>query len=111
MSPTKCVLGVSGRCWVGFRDPTRFLAFYLATLGVLCRVCWVSLRVRAWASVFEYWAVRFFLYARTDKPNTPKTPLSIYLKLLNLKAFICVGCVSDWRFLVLGWNVDGRAGR
>ena len=111
MTPIKCVLGVSGVCWVGFRDPTRLLVFYLAVVRVLCWVCWVSLHVRAWAPAFQYWAVGLYSYARTYKPNTPDAPQSVYLKALNLKGFICVGCVSGWQFLVLGWKVDGRAGR
>ena len=111
MSPTQCVWAVLGRCWVGFRHPTQFLGFYFAALRMLCRVCWVCLRVRAWASLFEYWAAGFFSYARTVKPHTPNTVHSTYLRVLNLKAFNCVGCVSGWPFLVLGCCVGGRAGR
>ena len=111
MSPTKSVLGVSGMCRVDSRYPTQIRAFYFAPLRVLCRVCWVSLRARAWAAVFDYMAVRFFSYARTNKPSTPDTPQSVCLKLLNLKAFICVGCVSSEPFFVSGWIVNGGAGR
>lgn len=111
MSPTKSVLGVSGMCRVDSRYSTQIRAFYFAPLRVLCRVCWVSLCARAWAAVFDYMAVRFFSYARTNKPSTPDTPQAVCLKLLNLKAFICVGCVSTKRSFVSGWIVNGGAGR
>ena len=88
------VLGVLGMCWVcvglDVCYPTQILTLYFAALQVLCRVCRVWLRVRAWVGVFECW-MRIFFHARADKPNTPCIPLSVCLKVLNFKAFICVG--------------------
>lgn len=111
MNPTKNVLGVLGVCWVGFRYPTQFQAFYFATFRLVCWVCWVWLRARAWAMLFESMSVRFFSYARTVKPNTPNTPNTIDLKLLNLKGFSCVGFVLGIAFFVSGWFLTGGAAR
>lgn len=111
MSPTKSVLGVLGVCWVDFLYPTQFKAFYFAAFRLVCWVCWVWRRARAWATLFESMAARFFSYARTVKPNTPNTPNTGYLKLLNLKDFVCVGFVSGIAFFVLGWDLSGRVGR
>ena len=111
MSPTKSVLGVLGVCWVDFRYPTQFQAFYFAAFRLVCWVCWVWRRARAWATLFESMAVRFFSYARTVKPNTPNTLNTGCLKLLNLKDFVCVGFVSGIAFFVLGWDLSGRVGR
>lgn len=111
MSPTKSVLGVSGVCWVGFRYPTQFQAFYFAALRLVCWVCWVWHRARAWATLFESMAERFFSYARTVKPNTPNTLNTFDLKLLNLKSFRCVGFVLGMAFFVSGWILTGGAGR
>lgn len=111
MSPTKSVSGVLGVCWVDFRYPTQFQAFYFAAFRLVCWVCWVCRHARAWATLFESMAARFFSYARTVKPNTPNTPNTGYLKLLNLKAFVCVGFVSGIAFFVLGWDLSGRVGR
>ena len=111
MNPTKSVLGVLGVCWVGFRYPTQFQAFYLAALRHVCWVCWVCRRARAWATLFNSTAARFFSYARTVKPNTPNTLNTFDLKLLNLKGFSCVGFVLGMVFFVLGWVLSGGAGR
>ena len=111
MSPTKSVLGVSGVCWVGFRYPTQFQAFYFAAFRLVCWVCWVWRRARAWATLFESMAARFFSYARTFKPNTPNTLNTFDLRLLNLKGFRCVGFVSGMAFFVSGWFLTGGAGR
>ena len=111
MSPTKSVLGVSGVCWVGFRYPTQFQAFYFAAFRLVCWVCWVCRRARAWATLFESMAARFFSYARTVKPNTPNTLNTFDLKLLNLKVFRCVGFVLGMAFFVAGWILTGGAGR
>lgn len=111
MSPTKSVLGVLGMCWVGFRYPTQFGAFYFAALRLVCWVCWVWHRARAWATLFESMAARFFSYARTVKPNTPNTLHAFDLKLLNLKGFRCVGFVLRMAFFVSGWILTGGAGR
>jgi hypothetical protein len=56
-------------------------------------------------------AARFFSYARTVKPNTPNTPKTFDLKLLNLKGFRCVGFVLGMAFFVSGWILTGGAGR
>ena len=109
MSPTKSVLGVSGVCWVGFRYPTQFQAFYFAAFSLVCWVCWVLLRARAWATLFESMAARFFSYARTVKPNTPNTLNTFDLKLLNLKGFRCVGVVLGMAFFVSGSVLGGGA--
>ena len=111
MSLAKSVLGVSGVCWVGFRYPTQFQAFYFAAFRLVCRVCWVCRRARAWATLFESMAARFFSYARTVKPNTPNTLNTFDLKLLNLKGFRCVGFVLGMAFFVSGWVFSGGAGR
>lgn len=111
MSPTKSVLGVSGVCWVGFRYPTQFQAFYFAAFRLVCWVCWVWRRARAWATLFESIAASFFSYARTVKPNTPNTLNTFDLKLLNLKGFRCVGFVLGMAFFVSGWFLTGGAGR
>ena len=111
MSPTKSVFGVSGVCWVGFRYPTQFQAFYFAAFRLVCWVCWVWLRARAWATLFESMAARFFSYARTVKPNTPNTLNTFDLRLLNLKGFSCVGFVLGIAFFVSGWFLAGGAGR
>lgn len=109
MSPTKSVLGVLGVCWVDFRYPTQFQAFYFAAFRLVCWVCWVWRRARAWATLFESLAAGFFSYARTVKPNTPNTPNTKYMKLLNLKAFVCVGFVLGMAFCVSGWVLSGGA--
>ena len=114
MSPTTSVLGVSGMCWVHFRNPTQFLAFYFAALRLLCWVCWVWRRARACASLFSISALmafNFFSHARTVKPNTPSTPNTLDLKLLNLNVFSCVGFVLGVAFFVLGLIVDGGVGQ
>ena len=111
MSPTKSVLGVLGVCWVGFRYPTQFRAFYFAAFRLVCWVCWVCRRVRAWATLFEFITSTFFSYARAVKPNTPNTLNTFDLKLLNLKGFRCVGFVLGVAFFVSGWVLSGGAGR
>lgn len=114
MNPTKSVLGVLGMCWVSFRNPTQFLAFYFAALRLLCWVCWVWRRARACASFFsirELMALIFFSHARPVKPNTPNTLNTHSLKLLNLKGFRCVGFVLGWVIFVLGLILSGGAGR
>ena len=110
MNPTKSVLGVLGVCWVGFRYPTQFQAFYFAAFRLVCWVCWVWLRARAWATLFESMAARFFSYARTVKPNTPNTLNTFDLKILILKGFVCVGFVSGYVFFVLGSVIRGIQG-
>lgn len=109
MSPSKSVLGVLGSCWVGFRYPTQFRAFYFAHLRQLCWVCWVCRRARAWAELFESLAEIFFSYARTVKPNTPNTLNTFDLKLLNLKGFSCVGFVLGMAVFVSGSVLGGGA--
>ena len=114
MNPTKSVLGVLGMCWVHFRNPTQFLAFYFAALRLVCWVCWVWRRARAWASLFSITSLVvpiFFPYARAVKPNTPNTLNTLDLKLLNLKGFSCVGFVLGSVFFVLGLVLIGGAGR
>ena len=111
MSPTKSVLGVSGVCWVGFRYPTQFQDFYFAAFRLVCWVCWVWRRARAWAKLFESTASRFFSYARTVNPNTPNTLNTFDLRLLNLKGFRCVGFVLGMAFFVSGWILTGGSGR
>lgn len=111
MSPAKSVLGVLSVCWVGFRYPTQFRAFYFAAFRLVCWVCWVWRRARAWATLFESKAARFFSYARTVKPNTPNTLNTFDLKLLNLKGFRCVGFVLGTALFVSGWILTGGAGR
>lgn len=111
MTSTKSVLGVSCVCWVDFRYPTQIGVFYFGGLRALCRVCWVSLRVRACVTlVGRFLMVDYFLYARTETPNKPNTLNTIRLKLLILKGFVCVGFVSGWVFFVSG-SVFGGVGR
>lgn len=111
MSPTKSVLGVLGVCWVDFRYPTQFQAFYFAAFRLVCWVCWVWRRARAWATLFESMASRFVSYARPVKPNTPNTPNTKHIRLLNLKDFFCVGFVLGMAFFVSGWVLSVGAGR
>ena len=111
MNQAISVLGVSGMCWVVFRHPTQFTALCFAALRLLCRVCWVSLRARAWAHEFAFTVSKFFFHARTIKPNTLNTPKTIVLKILNLKRFICVGFVWGQSLSVLGSVLGGGAGR
>ncbi|MCX9150584.1 hypothetical protein [Pseudomonas sp. TB1-B1] len=109
MTPTKSVLGVSGVCWVDFKYPTQFQVFYFAAFSLVCWVCWVWRRARAWAMLFEPTAARFFSYARTVKPNTPNTLNTSDLKLLILKVFSCVGFVLGVAFFVSGSVLGGGA--
>ena len=111
MNPTKSVLGVLGVCWVDFRYPTQLQAFYFAAFRLVCWVCWVCRRARAWVTLFQSMTARFFSYAMTVKPNTPNTLNTDVLKLLNLKAFSCVGFVLGMAFFVLGWVLSGGAGQ
>lgn len=109
MSPVKSVLGVLGVCWVGFRYSTQFRAFYFAAFRLVCGVCWVWRRARAWATLFESMAATFFSYARTVKPNTPNTLNTFDLKILILKGFSCVGFVLGVGLIVLGSVLSGGA--
>lgn len=103
MTTPKSVLGVSGVCWVDSGYPTQIGAFYSAGFWALCRVCWVSLRVRACVTLFvRFLMADFFLHARTEIPNKPNTLNTTQLKLLIYKVFICVGFVSGWVFFVSG---------
>ena len=111
MNPTKSVLGVLGVCWVGFRCHTQFQASYFAAFRLVCWVCWVWRRARAWVTLFQSLVARFFSYARTVKPNTPNTLNTDVLKLLNLKAFSCVGFVLGMAFFVLGLVLSRGAGQ
>jgi len=108
MNPSKSVLGVLGVCWVGFRYPTQFKAFYSGALRPVCWVCWVWRRARAWATLLEATTEMFFSYARTIQPNTPNTLNTSYLKPLNLKAFGCVGFVLGRVFFVSGLVFQGE---
>lgn len=111
MTTSKSVLGVSGVCWVDFRYPTLIGAFIFGGLRALCRVCWVSLRVRACVTLdSRFLMANYFLHARTEIPNKPNTLNTIRLNLLILKGFVCVGFVSGWVFFVLG-SVFGGVGR
>jgi hypothetical protein len=108
MTIPKSVLGVSGVCWVDFRDPTQIQAMNYADLRVLCGVCWVSYRARACMTLFEpNLGLRIISYAKADKPNKPNTLNSRLIKVLNLKGFICVGFVLGCGFSVLGSVFQG----
>ena len=111
MTPIKCVLGVSGVCWVDFRYPTQIGAFFFGSLRALCRVCWVSLRVRACVTLrVRFLMADYFLHARTETPNKPNTLNTIRLKLLIYRGFSCVGFVLSREFFVSG-SVFGGVGR
>jgi hypothetical protein len=111
MTTSKSVLGVSGVCWVDFRYPTQIGAFIFGGLRALCRVCWVSLRVRACVTLVGWFPkADYFLHARTEIPNKPNTLNTNRLKLLILKGFVCVGFVSGWTFFVSA-SVFGGVGR
>lgn len=111
MTSTKSVLGVSGVCWVDFSYPTQAGALFFGGLPVLCRVCWVSLRVRACVTLEgRFPMANYFLHARTEIPNKPNTLNTVRLKLLILKGFVCVGFVSGHVFFVLGSVVGGIQG-
>jgi hypothetical protein len=111
MTTSKCVLGVSGVCWVDFRYPTQIGALFFGRLRALCRVCWVSLRVRAGVTLdVRFLMADYLLHARTEIPNKPNTLNTTRLKLLIYKGFSCVGFVLGWVFFVSG-TVFGGAGR
>lgn len=111
MNPSKSVLGVLGVCWVVFRYLTQYRAFCSVALRPVCWVCWVWRRARAWATLLEITAEVFFSYARTVQPNTPNTLNTSILKLLNLKAFSCVGFVLGKMFFLSGSVTGGGSGR
>lgn len=103
MTTPNSVLGVSGVCWVGFRNSAQVEPLYYAAFRVVCGVCWVWLRVRACVTIFDRPNTRLnFSYAKTDKPNKPNTLNTKLLKVLNLKGFICVGFVLGVTVFVLG---------
>ena len=103
MTTAKSVLGVSGVCWVDFRYPTQIGAFYFGGLRALCRVCWVSLRVCAYVTLFvRFLMADYFFHARTEIPNKPNTLNTSRLKLLIYKGFSCVGFVLGGVFFVSG---------
>lgn len=111
MTTCKSVLSVSCMCWVDFRYLTQIGAFFFGGLRALCRVCWVSQRVRACVRLdSRFLMAEYFLHARTEIPNKPNTLNTIRLNLLILKGFVCVGFVSGWVFFVLG-SVFGGVGR
>lgn len=111
MTTSKGVLGVSGVCGVDFRYPTQIGAFFFGSLRALCRVCWVSLRVRACVTLdVRFLTADYFLHARTEIPNKPNTLNTTRLKLLILKGFSCVGFVLSGVFFVSG-SVFGGVGR
>ena len=111
MTTSKSVLGVSCVCWVDFRYHTQIGALFFGGLRALCRVCWVSLRVRACVTLdSRFLMANYFLHARTEIPNKPNTLNTTRLNLLILKGFVCVGFVSGWVFFVLG-SVFGGVGR
>ncbi len=112
MSTSNCVLGVSGVCRVGFCYSTQFNAFVYAAFSLLCGVCWVCRRARAYVTLFALnRRPTFFPYARNNKPNKPNTLNSKLIKILILKGFICVGFVLGWVFFVLGSFFGGSTGR
>lgn len=111
MTTAKSVLGVWGVCWVDFRYPTQIGAIFFGGLPALCRVCWVSLRVRACVTLDSRFPMAiYFLHARAEIPNKPNTLDTIRLKLLILKGFVCVGFVSGHVFFVLGSVLGGIQG-
>jgi hypothetical protein len=111
MTTTTGVLGVLGVCWVDFRYPTQIGALLFGGLPALCRVCWVSLRVRAYVTLESRIPMAiYFLHARTEIPNKPNTLNTIRLRLLILKGFVCVGFVSGHVFFVLGSVIGGIQG-
>lgn len=113
MTTFKSVLGVSGVCWVDFRHPTQIGAFFFRGLRALCRVCWVSLRVRVRVCVtldVRFLLADYFLQARTEIPNKPNTLNTTRLKLLIYKGFSCVGFVLSSVFFVSG-TLFGGVGR
>ena len=103
MTSTKGVLGVLGVCWVDFRYPTQIGALFFGGLPALCRVCWVSLRVRACVTLESRFPMAvYFLHARKEIPNKPNTLNTARFKLLILKSFVCVWFVSGSVFFVSG---------
>ncbi len=103
MTTSKSVLGVSGVCWVDFGNPPQIEAFLFGRLRALCRVCWVSLRVRACVTLdVRFLMADYFLHARTEIPNKPNTLNTIRLRLLILKGLVCVGFVSGSVLFVSG---------
>ena len=110
MTTSKSVLGVSGVCWVDFRYPTQIGTFCFGGFQALCRVCWVSLRVRAYVTLDRRFLMAdYFLHARTEIPNKPNTLNTVQLKLLIYKSFSCVGFVLSSVFFVSGSIFRGVA--
>lgn len=108
MRTTKCVLGVSGVCWVDSGYSTQSEALFFKGCRAVCWVCWVFRRARACMTlVAPAKAIRFFFHARTDKPSKPNTPNTMSFRCLNLKGFICVGFVLGMGFFVLGMVCGG----
>ena len=111
MTTSKSVLGVSGVCWVDFRYPTQIGALFFGGLRALCRVCWVSLRVRACVTLdIRLMMADYFFHARTEIPNKPNTLNTTQLKLLIYKGFGCVGFVLSSVFSVSGSVFRGIQG-
>ena len=112
MTTSNCVLGVPGVCRVGFCYLTQFKPFIYAAFSLLCGVCWVCRRARAYVTLIALKRrLIFFSYARNNKPNKPDTLNSKLIKILILKRFICVGFVLGWVFFVLGSVLVGSTGR
>ena len=111
MTTAKSVSGVSGVCWVDFGYPTQIGALFFGGLRALCRVCWVSLRVRACETLdVRFLMADYFFHARTEIPNKPNTLNTSRLELLIYKGFSCVGFVLSSVFFVSG-SVFGGVGR
>lgn len=109
MTIFKSVLGVLSVCRVDFEYPTQFECPNYMPSRVLCGVCWVLCRARAYVTFFATDSTeRNFSYAKTDKPNKPNTLNSSLIEAMNLKGFICVGFVSGCGLSVLGWILRGQ---
>lgn len=97
MSASASVLGVLGRCWVGFIKPTRMqppesVACGQPVLGVLGSRTRARIRSLSSTEITE----GKNLHASPEKPNTPNTLHTGISNPLNSLSFECVGSVLGW---------------
>lgn len=97
MSASASVLGVLGRCWVGFIKPTHMqppesVACGQPVLGVLGSRTRARIRSLTSTEIME----GKNLHASPEKPNTPNTLYTGNSNPLNSLSLLCVGSVLGW---------------
>lgn len=111
MKTLESVLGVSGVCWVGFRNSTQVGRPETVACRQVCWVCWVYARAGVCAqNIFSNSRQLNFSHARPEKADKPNTLNTTSFNSLNLKDFLCVGFVLGCLFSVLGlfcWGIWG----